>query len=702
MQLLFMNQWLPATLMKAICWTLIHSLWQGLILAALAGLLMLFTRRQTAAFRYNMLAVLFLVFMAVATGTFIVELNGPAPLAQDAPVQQAGQWVQPVLQEDLLPLGTGLRDSESVDYLGRFAGYFNEHATLLVTIWFVIFLAKALKLCGGLAYIQRVKHYKVNPPAHYWSMRVAELAAALGVGVPVRLLESGLVTVPMVAGLLKPVILVPVGLMANLPAEQVEAILLHELAHIRRRDFLVNLAQSFAETLFFFNPAVLWLSSLLREEREHCCDDMAIAITQSKKEYVHALVSFQEYQLENNAPYAMAFPGKKDQLLNRVKRIVDNRNKTLNLAEKTLLVVCLGLIMILSMVFARPVMAQAPTGQKEQPFSDRLTGGEQKVPGKPGTPALSPQTPREGVAEYQQAMANAPHTSPLPQRHDTLPGTVVYKEYSQPYREQIDPVNNSVYMDPYVPANRSVQVNPHAPANNAVHINPYVSVNYTVPAVPEYRPVPDTLPVLQRGKAVLTGVITQNKDGKEYRVTVDHNRAVGLIIDGIVVSDKELAGYSELISSIFRSMEAGAAQEQADRMKADEANDRRLFHRSNLLKEKNYQVNRQDQLPALRGGLPTLGKPDLHSKDSLLKKAPLAVNRTVIDEIIEELQTAGIITTTNPLSFRINQHEVVVNKVIQPQAVQDYFKQKYVKTPLDGYSYSKEGNRTSSTVHIDR
>lgn len=698
MQLLFMNQWLPAALTKAICWTLIHSLWQGLILAALAGLLMLFTRKHTAAFRYNMLAILFLVFMAVATGTFIVELNRPASPAQGTALSPAGKVVQPVLQEDLLPPGTGLRESGGEDYLSMFTGYFNEHATLLVTVWFIIFLAKALKLCNGLAYIQRVKYYKVNAPAHYWNKRVGELAAALGVGMPVRLLESSLVTVPMVAGLLKPVILVPLGLMANLPAEQVEAILLHELAHIRRRDFLVNLAQSFAETLFFFNPAVLWLSSLLREEREHCCDDMAIAITQSKKEYVHALVSFQEYQLENNMPYAMAFPGRKDQLLNRVRRIVNNRNKTLNLAEKTLLVVCLGLIMILSMFFGRPAAAQTAMYQKDQLLPGGVTGEHHKMNGKPDP---STQASQEAIAAYGQALEDAPHTSRLSGRSDTLPGALTYGDYPQPYRAQIDPVNSSVYVNPYVPADRSVYANPLV-SNKALSVNSYVPVNDAVPVVPEYRAVPDTLPVLQRGKAVMTGVITHNKDGKEYRITVDHNRTVGLVIDGMAVPNEELARYSEVISSIFRSMEAGAAREQAETIKADEANARRPFDGAGLLKDKNYQLNRQDKLPALHSDLATLGKLDLHGQEPLLKKAPLTTGRTVIDEIIEELQKAGIVTTTNPLSFRINQHEVVVNNVIQPQAVQDYFKQKYVKTQIDSYSYSKDGDRTSSTVHVDR
>ena len=146
----------------------------------------------------------------------------------------------------------------------------------------------------------------------------------------------------MVIGHLKPVIIVPVGLLIALSAEEVEAILIHELAHIRRRDYLVNMLQSGMEIVFFFNPAVLWVSKLIKTERENCCDDLAVAQNNNKINYIRALVSCEEYQASVPA-YAMGFPGEKNSLLSRVKRIVSNRNYSLNLFEKTILAVCLVL-----------------------------------------------------------------------------------------------------------------------------------------------------------------------------------------------------------------------------------------------------------------------------------------------------------------------------------------------------------------------
>ena len=116
------------------------------------------------------------------------------------------------------------------------------------------------------------------------------LSARLGVKQVVRLLESSLVEVPTVIGWLKPVILLPIATVNSLTVSQLEAILAHELAHIRRADYVVNVLQSVIETLLFYHPAVWWISSVVRQEREHCCDDLAASISGDKAGYVTALV----------------------------------------------------------------------------------------------------------------------------------------------------------------------------------------------------------------------------------------------------------------------------------------------------------------------------------------------------------------------------------------------------------------------------
>src|SRR5688572_11218736 len=155
-------------------------------------------------------------------------------------------------------------------------------------------------------------------------------------------------------GHLKPVILVPVGILTGLPAAEVEAVLLHELAHIRRHDYLVNFIQRAAEMLFFFNPALLWVSSLLRIERENCCDDIAIAKTKDKLQFVEALISFKEHSLRH-PQYALGLFGKRNLLIQRVSRIVHNRNKTLSPFEVVFFGVNLFVFVLLISVTRKPV-----------------------------------------------------------------------------------------------------------------------------------------------------------------------------------------------------------------------------------------------------------------------------------------------------------------------------------------------------------
>lgn len=143
----------------------------------------------------------------------------------------------------------------------------------------------------------------------------------------------------MVIGHLKPVILIPAGLLTGLPAAQIEAILLHELAHIRRHDYAVNILQVIMESVFFFNPGLLWLSALLRDERENCCDDIALTQTQNKIEFVQALIGFKEHALNKMYP-AVAFPGGKNQLVKRVSRILGHQSPAMAPVEKRSFITC--------------------------------------------------------------------------------------------------------------------------------------------------------------------------------------------------------------------------------------------------------------------------------------------------------------------------------------------------------------------------
>jgi bla regulator protein blaR1 len=153
-------------------------------------------------------------------------------------------------------------------------------------------------------------------------------------------------------GYLKPVILIPAGLLTGLGLQEVEMILLHELAHILRKDYLINIFQRLVETLFFFNPAILWLSARIRAEREHCVDDLVINHTKNKTAYIRSLLHYEQYRAGVPA-YAMAFGGRKGTLA-RMDRLISHRNQALHKME----LFGLGLLLVIGIAFPSPAVKQ--------------------------------------------------------------------------------------------------------------------------------------------------------------------------------------------------------------------------------------------------------------------------------------------------------------------------------------------------------
>lgn len=324
-------------LVGALCNTLIHSLWQGILLAAVAGLIVICTRKASSALRYNLLISALLLFAIAVSATFVWQYQ------KSGGVAAAQNFVQPIHEGNIViitNLDAHVAPAPHIRFTDRVNNYLNDHHNTIVLIWFLIICARSMQLGVGLYGTYRLKTTRVFRLKGHWPEHMQQLADALGIKQTFTLLESGLAKVPMVIGHLKPVVLIPIGLLTALSAEEVEAILVHELAHIKRRDYLVNMLQSLMEIVLFFNPAVLWVSKLIKTERENCCDDLALAQNNNRINYIRALVSCEEYKSSVPA-YAMAFPGGKLTLLDRVKRIAGNRNHSLNMFEKTVLAICL-------------------------------------------------------------------------------------------------------------------------------------------------------------------------------------------------------------------------------------------------------------------------------------------------------------------------------------------------------------------------
>ena len=363
-QLLFMNPVIDK-MISAFSWMLIHSLWQGLLWSIITAIILSLTRRSPAAIRYNLVLILFTLFMGGCMFTFMWEWQHFSPGNSSAPFAGA-------LGTNILQLLFG-----SKEILKNITDFYQANAAFVFLGWFVVFIYKSASLTSAIVYNHRVRHLRVYEPGTYWKEKVSQLCTKLEIGKTVKLLESGYIKMPVVIGHLKPVILVPVGILAKIPADQVEAILLHELAHIRRSDFIVNFLQNIAEILFFFNPGLLWVSSLLREERENCCDDIALEQTQNKHGFVQALLSFREHELYGSA-YATAFPGKKNHLLRRASRIMGNRNKSLGIGGKLFFITVVILLSIIAAT-AAVIQARDPSTQNITVADNSLSPAKQEI-----------------------------------------------------------------------------------------------------------------------------------------------------------------------------------------------------------------------------------------------------------------------------------------------------------------------------------
>ena len=308
---------LDQPLVHRLSWTLIHSLWQLIATALLAAGMLAALRRNSANTRYLAACAMLLVMLAMPIATFIslaprtestthatrVEAGLLSSLtAEPAPIHLTAAPLTPPLPHS--PTATHIR-----------------LLTYLVPLYFSGILSLSLLHLGGWLQVQRLRRTHVKPIDASCRAQLAHLAIQLRVNRHVQLLESTLIQVPAVVGLFQPVILLPTSVLTGLTPQQIKSILAHELAHVRRHDYLVNLIQTAIETLLFYHPAVWWLSDRIRQERENCCDDLAAAACADRVEYAGALAAMEELRGVGAPHLALAARG--GSLLRRIRRLLD-------------------------------------------------------------------------------------------------------------------------------------------------------------------------------------------------------------------------------------------------------------------------------------------------------------------------------------------------------------------------------------------
>jgi beta-lactamase regulating signal transducer with metallopeptidase domain/uncharacterized GH25 family protein len=307
---------------RTVGWTLIHSTWEiaGICLAFF--LVSLMAKRASSNIRYAVALSALILCLAFPVATYgYLKLSEPATVGATAGRAESVHNLK-VSQGTLSTSSKPIPSNDSVLVAeARPTGFGKQIEPILpkvVLIWLVGLLAMCIRLAGGLYSLHRLKRTASPELDDTWQELTESVASRIGLKRSVSILFSDRIESPAVIGFLKSVVLFPVNALTRLSPGQIEALIAHEVAHIRRHDMLVNLFQSLIETVLFYHPAVWWISSVVRSEREHCCDDLAIQVTGDRAGYARALVCLEEIR---RAP-RMAMAANRGSLLTRVQRIL--------------------------------------------------------------------------------------------------------------------------------------------------------------------------------------------------------------------------------------------------------------------------------------------------------------------------------------------------------------------------------------------
>lgn len=385
-------------------WALLHFIWQGAVIALVFGLTSLALRRCSARVRYLVACGFFVAmaicpmatWLAIKTDRFTLsslvadselstiretQVSSKSPTSIES-VPSNAQTSSPAIEAKISSNTTVPAEAVSnwLDQLSRSIEPWIPHT---VVLWLCGVCALSLRLLLGWVVVVRLRRNVSTLATAVWVQRMEILVSRLRVSTPVKLAESTLVEVPTVIGWLRPMILIPSSAFTGLTTSQLEAILAHELAHIRRHDFLVNLVQSVIEALLFYHPAVWWLSKRIREEREHCCDDLAVSVCDSRSEYIRALAEMES--LRSRSSLAMAANG--GSLLSRTQRLLQPANDIPCSASWGASLLAIGsLVLMLSLPYwiAQPETAKAKEPLLQETNNTATATGEKPDEGDDG------------------------------------------------------------------------------------------------------------------------------------------------------------------------------------------------------------------------------------------------------------------------------------------------------------------------------
>ncbi len=329
-------------LIETFGWTLLHSLWQGATVAFIFLVVLRLMKTATANARYLAACAALCLFASLPAITFVrlardfstsdkiekTSLENQSNRAENAfpETPLSGSFEMKELKS-----GSEDRAKNEPNAIQINLAWLEKQASpilpVLVWLWFLGVALTALRLSGGFWRLRDLQRESIEAVSSEWNKRFLRLTLELKINPMVRMLESSLVSTPLTIGWLKPLVIIPTSAFLHLAPHELETIIKHELIHIRRYDYLVNVIQSYVETAFFYHPGVWWISAVVRREREFACDDAVVQSSEDKFTYARALANLEQFRLSASSKQprlTLAASGGK--LTERIRRIVEPKN----------------------------------------------------------------------------------------------------------------------------------------------------------------------------------------------------------------------------------------------------------------------------------------------------------------------------------------------------------------------------------------
>lgn len=414
--------------LEAVAWTLIHLCWQATVVAAAYRIIAAALARRSSQTRYLVALASLLLMFALAAGTFAWELRpDPAPINLS---NAASNFVAPLAGGFPRTTAPGLVAVQPPsDHLS-----FTNLLPWIDGLWLAGVFALTIRGLGGWWYLRRLRLASIAQAPAAVSASFQRICKALGLRRVVSLRLSQAIDSPMTMGTLRAIVLLPLSAITSLGPEELEVVLAHELAHVRRADFFWNVLQTIAETLFFFHPAVWWLSARIRHERELCCDDLALQICPNPVVYAHALFRLEE-QRTRHLRLAMALDGhaSRETLLIRIARILGEpmtRTPSRQLRPVSLAAACAGLAVLLLPVPHLLASLNPAPAVLATPIS---------------APTVAPPVAAPIVKSFPSAMQASASSEPAPAPQAAPQAEDKSSESSQPHSNYIDRMKAAGY-----------------------------------------------------------------------------------------------------------------------------------------------------------------------------------------------------------------------------------------------------------------